>query len=232
MLLSSSRKLGSSFFFISLILFLQNLSHCCSFLSMSMFSFPMLQAGVLGTTSVAWTSMMFLMTSSVVISTSSLLLSWYKPSVLSLDTVLVTMFFLPWMCLNLTHYHTALSTQRLHLSVALCWGRLWHPWRQGWTSYKTQPNIGSTLVLQCPWVAPMLLWLPPSLIGAGLYQSLQENLNSEPEFGKTHTYCKWILSQHLVVTWRLLWDTAGAPATSQRRPLCHPSSWGKLSALC
>ena len=42
MLLWSSRKLGSGFFFISLTLPLQNLSHYCAFFSTSKLSFPTL----------------------------------------------------------------------------------------------------------------------------------------------------------------------------------------------
>ena len=90
----SSRKLGSGFTFISVTLFLQNWSHCCSFLSTSKMSFTMLKAGVPGSMSVDWTSsMMFLITSSTAGGTSSLPLSWYRQSVLSWDITSATTFF-------------------------------------------------------------------------------------------------------------------------------------------
>ena len=56
MLCLSSQKLGTSFVFISFTLFLQNWSHCCSFLSTSKFNFSMLYIGIFCMTSARWTS--------------------------------------------------------------------------------------------------------------------------------------------------------------------------------
>ena len=67
MLLWSSRKLGFGFFFISLTLPLQNLSHYCSFFSTSKLSFLILYASFFGAESANFiSSIMFLTTLSIV----------------------------------------------------------------------------------------------------------------------------------------------------------------------
>ena len=94
MLFFSSRKLGSGLVFFSFTLFLQNQLHFCSFLSMSNFSFSMLYIGVFFRRSVRRTSsIIFLMKSSMVIGTSSLPLSQYRPRVCNCNIASATTFF-------------------------------------------------------------------------------------------------------------------------------------------